>query len=279
MRTSDRVDVQIPIQIVGEDLTSGTTFVRDCETKIVSRHGATVALNRMLSVNQEVTIRCLLTNEEAKARVVGLIQRPGTDLVYGLAFLQADANPWGIEFPLLTEPDDGLMRLLLNCEGCGRNEVLHLNEIEVEVLASIHSLRLPCPSCHAIRYWRQTTERASQAAPGPHPAPPAKSAANRRKDRRVRTAISACIRRPSFNEEIVTCDDVSRGGMQFKTRKKYQVGDRIEVAIPYSRGAANIYVSARVAHIRRIDESFVVGLSFAPDFTTKPLAVPPNKSS
>jgi hypothetical protein len=271
VRSSDRVEIAIPIQIIAEDLTTGTTFFCDCETSVVSRHGATVALNCVLTIHQEITLRCLSTNKEVKARVVGVIPSKSKDPTYGLAFLEGEPNPWEIEFPALSVTDDGLVRLLLVCEGCGRSEVVHLNEIEVEVFASNHSLRRPCPSCHGMRHWKQNAEGVTpprELAPPTEEPPSATSQihfTNRRKDRRVRTAITACIRRALFNEEIVTCDDVSRGGIRFRTQKEYLMGGKIEVAVPCTPRTGNIYVLARVAHVRRVGESFVVGAAFLPD--------------
>jgi hypothetical protein len=292
VRSSDRVEIAIPIQVIAEDLTTGRTFFRDCQTSVVSRHGATVVLSCVLAVDQEITLRCMATKAEVRARVVGVIQGKSKDPTYGLALLEGEPNPWGIEFPALSAVDDGFVRLLLVCEGCGRSEVVHLNEIEVEIFASNHSLRRPCPSCHGVRLWthdaegstkpketagngatstNETTskkERTPAISPAREPASAATSQipfANRRKDRRVKTAITACIRRAAFNEEIVTCEDVSRGGIRFRTQKEYLLNVRIEVAVPCTPRAGNIYVPARVAHVRRVGEFFVVGVAFLPD--------------
>lgn len=278
VRSSDRVEIALPIQVIAEDLTTGTTFFRNCETSVVSRHGATITLGCVLSIDQEIALRCLTTNQEVKARIVGIIQNKSKVPTYGVAFLENEDNPWGIEFPALSVVDDGFVRLLLVCENCGRSEVVHLNEIEVEIFASNHALQRPCPSCHGMRYWRQNaegatpskTEKPAVQAPLPTDRPYGAEGTtagyvNRRKDRRVRTAISACIRRPLFNEEIVTCEDVSRGGIRFRTQKEYPLNGRIEVAVPCTPRAANIYVLARVAHIRRLGDSFMVGVAFLPD--------------
>ncbi|MGA8343195.1 MAG: PilZ domain-containing protein, partial [Candidatus Sulfotelmatobacter sp.] len=69
---------------------------------------------------------------------------------------------------------------------------------------------------------------------------------NKRKHVRVQVKMKACIRHPGFEEEIVEVKDVSRGGFSFVSSKGYIEGSRIEVAVPYSGGKANIFVAARI---------------------------------
>ena len=54
--------------------------------------------------------------------------------------------------------------------------------------------------------------------------PPAATAvvartANRRRDVRTRVSFTACIRQESSSEEIVECDNISKGGLSFRSRK------------------------------------------------------------
>jgi hypothetical protein len=86
--------------------------------------------------------------------------------------------------------------------------------------------------------------------------PPAATAvvartANRRRDVRTRVSFTACIRLGT-SEDLVECDNVSRGGLSFRSRKGYAVGTLIEVAVPYSPGAPAIFVSASIRHVRTI---------------------------
>jgi hypothetical protein len=69
---------------------------------------------------------------------------------------------------------------------------------------------------------------------------------NKRKHVRVHVKMKACIRHPGFEEEIVEVKDLSRGGLSFVSSKTYMEGSRIEVAVPYSMGKANIFVAARI---------------------------------
>src|SRR5437879_12785916 len=84
------------------------------------------------------------------------------------------------------------------------------------------------------------------------PAPALQSAAhveNRRKHVRTKVNFKACVRSYTFGEDIVTCEDMSRGGLCFKSRKEYTAKTEIEIAAPYSPGAHAIFVRARIVYV------------------------------
>jgi hypothetical protein len=98
---------------------------------------------------------------------------------------------------------------------------------------------------------------ASAEAPVGEALPPAATAvvarqANRRRDVRTRVSFTACTRQESSNEDIVECDNISKGGLSFRSRKPCAVGVSIEVAVPYSPGAPAIFVGACIRHIETI---------------------------
>jgi len=75
---------------------------------------------------------------------------------------------------------------------------------------------------------------------------------NRRRDVRTRVSFTACVRQESSGEDIVECDNISKGGLSFRSRKSYAVGSSIEVAVPYSPGAPAIFVAASIRHVETI---------------------------
>ncbi|HWF38294.1 MAG TPA: PilZ domain-containing protein, partial [Candidatus Acidoferrales bacterium] len=246
-RRSDRIDVAMPIQVIGMELSTGQTFCKETETRVISRHGASIVLNAALPIDDEITIRCLATNEEAKCRVVGLIKNPGAELIYGIAFLEPNVNPWGIDFPELRGPDNGLARVLLSCASCQTQEVVYLNEIEMQIFETNRALERFCRRCSRITSWKfdsmnpsATIQPAEQSAPKPAD-PPAQQTINRRKHGRIRTSTLGCVR-SGVEEEMVTCEDVSRGGVSFRTLKIYQKHGLVHIAVPCSKGAGNIFV-------------------------------------
>jgi len=57
----------------------------------------------------------------------------------------------------------------------------------------------------------------------------------------------ACIR-CSSQEEIVSCEDISRGGFRFVGRKQYPEGTIIEAAVPYTELGNNIFARACIVY-------------------------------
>jgi hypothetical protein len=86
------------------------------------------------------------------------------------------------------------------------------------------------------------------------PARPAAPAANRRKHPRVKVTYSACVRHPQRGDEIVACEDMSKGGLRFKSRQKYYEQTLIEVAVPYQHGQPAIFVHAKIVFVEELPE-------------------------
>ena len=66
---------------------------------------------------------------------------------------------------------------------------------------------------------------------------------------RTKANFKACVRSYTFGDDIVTCEDISRGGLRFKSRKAYVAKTDIEVAAPYSPGTQSIFVRAQIVHV------------------------------
>jgi hypothetical protein len=88
----------------------------------------------------------------------------------------------------------------------------------------------------------------------PPPREPDTPRANRRKHVRVKVSYSACIRHPERGDDIVTCEDMSRGGLCFKSRKSYYERSLIEVAVPYIPGQPAIFVPAQIVFVQELPE-------------------------
>src|SRR2546430_1849119 len=74
----------------------------------------------------------------------------------------------------------------------------------------------------------------------------------RRNRTRIKARILACIRRRGFQEEIAVCEDLSKGGLSFRSRNQYAEGTRVEVAVPYTPGAGAIFVPIRIVFSQSI---------------------------
>ena len=107
---------------------------------------------------------------------------------------------------------------------------------------------------------------AAASSPVASPAAPAKleKPENRRKHTRTRVSYKACIRRSSLDEEVVTCEDMSRGGICFKSRKRYYPNADVDVAVPFAPGGNAIFVPARIVWCVEItpDRQYKCGLAY-----------------
>ena len=77
---------------------------------------------------------------------------------------------------------------------------------------------------------------------------------NRRKHARTRVNFKACVRRPGLADDVVACENMSRGGLRFKSTRKYFEKMLIDVAVPYSPGDQAIFVPAQIAYVQELPE-------------------------
>jgi hypothetical protein len=271
-RKSDRISLSVPIRVSGRG-ENGQPFALEGRTIVLSRDGASIVLKQQLAPEQQITIRHLPTKKEAVFRVVGPIGGQTEGSVYGVAHVDPAPDFWGIAFPPVADSKRVVGRLLMECHVCKSRDVVYLNEIEIQVFQANQSLTRPCANCAQSTAWQGVTAgtstpqpAASDAEPaGPEPVlVPQPSTVGRRRNTRVNTRLMACIRQAGFGDEVVMTENVSRGGLCFRSSKGYLTGTPIEVCVPYSPSGANIFVSARVAHVMKKPEDKVgrVGVAY-----------------
>jgi hypothetical protein len=76
----------------------------------------------------------------------------------------------------------------------------------------------------------------------------------RRKHPRVKVSYSACVRHPQRGDDVVLCEDMSKGGLRFKSRLHYYPQTLIEVAVPYQPGQPAIFVPAQIVYVEELPE-------------------------
>ena len=248
-RRSDRVAVTVPIEVIGTDI-KGNQFLQQTRTLVVSRYGASVALARKLAPKQDLIIRRLGFKKKAEFRVVGRIAGQSDEYVYGVMVLNPSVNLWDIEFPPLGDSEKAVARTLLECGDCQSREVAHLSEIEFKVFVADQGMARYCRGCGASTTWKQALHEPLSKADLPPASKP--HTEDRRKEVRAKVELTACIRQPEFDDEVVVCENMSHGGLCFRSRNQYHKGSRIEVAVPYSPKAANIFISAWIIYSREL---------------------------
>lgn len=289
VRRSSRIPKEIAILLVGSDM-EGKMFSERTKTVLLSRHGAGIVSQYALSAEQELILRRLDTNKEAEVRVVGNLGAHGKSYTYGVAFLHAETDLWEIQFPSMTDSEKHASLVLLQCSGCKAKEMVQQSDLESDVYLVNEGIVRACKSCGSSTFWRKPIddigdepippeeapaevaekEESVQAQAPPSPdvetaARPAARMENRRKHVRTKVSFKACIRSFTFGEDIVSCEDMSRGGLRFKSRKEYVAKTEVEVAAPYSPGAHAIFVRAQIVHVEELKEErrFRCGVCYA----------------
>jgi hypothetical protein len=258
-RRTDRISLEVAIQVSGVDGV-GHDFVEDSHAVLITRHGAKILLSRTMAPYQEVIVRCIGTSREADARIVGRIGESSEGFFYGIEFLNPEVNLWNIEFPALSEAEKAVARVLLECARCHTRELTYLNEFEAEVFEANQSISRQCKRCSDTSVWRLSSPPpSSEQIPLPVPAPatdpdpvaPARTQ-NERGQFRVGMKMTACIRDRLLGEEEVVTENVSRGGLAFKSPRRYDKDSMLEVSVPFTPGVGNIFSPARIEHMERL---------------------------
>jgi hypothetical protein len=90
-------------------------------------------------------------------------------------------------------------------------------------------------------------------------------AVERRRRARAKVNFFACVKTLQFGLDVVTCLDMSKGGVGFRSRNQYKQEMRIQIAVPYSpevKDAPAIFVSGRIANVREMDDMWRYGVEF-----------------
>jgi len=284
MRRSSRIPKEIPILLVGSDM-EGKVFSEQAKTVLLSRHGAGIVSEYKLSAEQELILRSLETNSEAEVRVVGQLGAVGNSYTYGVAFLNQSIDFWGIEFPPVSQSEKDANRVVLQCASCKARDMVEQSDLESDVYLVNEGIVRFCKSCGSSTFWKRADETGEDEAAARQfdeaqdfpESPPEESidspadlkptlvSENRRKHVRTKVNFKGCIRSFAHGDDIVACEDISRAGLRFRTRKHYSVKSDIEVAAPYSPGSLNIFVRGQIVHVEEVpgEKYFRCGVAYA----------------
>src|SRR5438876_5464262 len=249
LRQSDRVRFRMSVEASWVS-SAGATITQNAETLLVSRNGGVLRLTEKLSMGQELHLRRSLDGDQWKntrARVVAEIdQHPPNHCLYAVHILDPRADFWDIDFPAPHKGEEALARLLMECSFCQRREVVYLDELQLKSFEVRKCVARICKHCDSPSIWIESLSEARTPDDGA-----AKPAAEdrvipRRNRTRVKARILACIRRRGFQEEIAVCEDLSKGGISFRSRNQYPEGTRAEVAVPFTPGTGAIFVPIRI---------------------------------
>jgi len=231
--------------------TGGIAMKQTAQTLLVSRNGGVLRLSEKLPAGQEVTLRRQQEGDQwksARARIVAEIDRDPEGFLYAIHLLEPRADFWDIDFPSPHKSEEALARLLMECGFCQRREVVYLNEADLKSFEIRKCVARHCKYCDSPAIWIEAISEVAPMEPlGSRTiVVPESRVAPRRNRTRVKARVLACIRRRGFQEEVAVCEDLSKGGISFRSRNEYPEGTRVEVAVPFTPGSSAIFVPIRI---------------------------------
>jgi hypothetical protein len=248
MRQSDRVAVRMDLEVSWAS-SAGTEFKEAVHTLLVSRNGGVVLAQEKFFPGQEITLHRKVDDNQtktARARIVAEIDHEPEGFLYAFAISDPRLDFWNIEFPSLHKAEEALARMLMECSFCQRREVVYLNEMDVKSFEIRHCAARLCKHCDAPSIWieAQSEHKLEEGLASGIAA--REKVIPRRNRPRVKARVLACIRRRGFQEEVALCEDLSKGGISFRSRNQYPEGTRLEIAVPYTPGSSAIFVPIRI---------------------------------
>lgn len=256
-RRTARVRLSISILVEWKD-SSGESNSVLTRTELVAGDGGSVILPQELAPGTIVTIST--RSGQAYARIVGKVGAADRAHVYGVAFLGGYCRKfWGVNFPDNADADSP--SVLMECTTCSRQGDVQLPFVNGMVYDANQLFPKICDHCNSITLWRSAqllsdpefmTERVTLADELSHLAQVAPKLRNVNERRHPRISMRnalACIQRSGEDDDVVEVHDLSRGGVRFSSRVNYQVGTSVSIAVPFTKGASNIFVEGRVVRI------------------------------
>ncbi len=257
----ERVRLRLRIEARGTDA-SGQGFEHRGSTVEIHREGALVELpsaNGRIAPGQMLTVRRQHGEDgwlEARARVLGLVETPENARLYNVELMPGDQEFWAIEFPAGPGSARAVACMLLECCFCRRREVVYVSDRDMLCFNTQKGIARRCESCETPTIWVQTldeyTPHTASGSSGFHRIGQPAQIHDRQATPRFRTRLTACVRAAGSELELAVCENMSRGGLCFRTRRRYSENDILEVAVPYTKGAANIFVPARVIYVQEV---------------------------
>ncbi len=255
LRQSDRVRFRMPVEASWVS-PAGHAVKQNAETLLVSRNGGVLRLTEKLSTGQELHLRRTLDGDHTKstrARVVAEIdQDPPNHFLYAVHILDPRSDFWDIDFPAPHKGEEALARLLMECSFCQRREVVYLNEIQLKSFEVRKCVARVCRLCESPSIWIESQSEIRDPEAGSSAPSVEERVIPRRNRTRIKARVLACIRHRGFQEEIAVCEDLSKGGLSFRSRNQYPEGTRVEVAVPFTPGTGAIFVPIRIVFSQTI---------------------------
>jgi hypothetical protein len=266
-RRTDRILAPVRIRVIGNDAT-GVSFAEETVTVSFNQQGARISLTHSLLPDDIILIKNLENDIEEEFRVVGGLQQVfGSRREWGVESTNTGSEIWGIEF---TQPADGLQpKVLIECAACKRPAQAVLSSIEYDVLLSTGLISRHCERCRETTRWKPSEQpiTAEIIAAGKKQEPGKQEL---RKVRRLKLTMRIRVRNTWGVTDIAQTRDVSKNGLCFVSRQRFQVGDDILVTLPFADLQTPVETPARIVWLA----DGQVGRFYGAAYTKKAAAKP-----
>lgn len=254
-RRSDRLQVVIPIRVRGMS-SENKFFDEEAQTHWLSKYGIMTRLRHLVDLETEVHVTNLKNAVAGTFRSVWVTTRANEGCHdVGLELVAADGDLWGIFFPPEEPPpDEAMARVWLECRRCHEKLLTSVPEADYESFPEGFLIARHCDRCKATTPWEFAV--AVEIIPDETAAAKTKKPVGKDLRGKGRAPIKMKIKvtRRVYGtpiEDVCETNNVSRNGACFSTLENYDVGESVEVAMPYNEGEVAIAVPARVVRVEQ----------------------------
>ncbi|MBZ5544388.1 MAG: PilZ domain-containing protein [Acidobacteriia bacterium] len=256
--------LRLPISILVRGMSAANKFFEEKTlTLVLGERLLITRLENRVELEAELHVTNLMNQVGGAFRVVWInseAREGGHDA--GLELLEAEGNLWGMEFPAVEgEADAGTAQAWLQCQRCHEGRLTSVPEAEDEFIRDGFLISRPCEHCRATTTWGFTpAEEAAESSRGAVGQEAGeKSGRDQRRKGRAPINLQIRVTREKYGtvlEDVCETINVSRNGVYFLSTRNYDVGELVEVVVPYKEGDVTIPVSARVVRQDEPGDSF-----------------------
>jgi len=253
-----QLKVAVPVRVRGVS-NQNRFFDEETETDRIGPQLVVTHLPHLLELETEVHVTSLKTTIGGIYRVLWVNARPRDGRHYlGLELLDPEGDLWGLKFPSPSPESPPLPEVRLECQRCHGILQIAVPEADEEFLSEGFLIAHHCDGCKGTTPW------GIPAAPKPEAMEPETRQEKTRPEQRFKGRAPLKIRINAIrqkwgvkNEDICTTENVSRTGVLFLTQKNYEVGEAVEILMPYKEGEITaIPVPARVVRVSPPDINY-----------------------
>jgi hypothetical protein len=244
----------------------GHSFVAHSRTEHISASGCSIFLKQALAGDDDIELR--IGGREVRSRVAAKLKSLKEGHLYAIEFEPSSDFHWDVPFPDAAEAAPVLQ---LRCSACDLPDDVALSGLAFLVYEATGAITRACPLCRERTRWvsardaGQPPPKASLPSPAPAAEPrqqfpvlplatPIESERKRSREERRSARVQlkgakACVETPVRGTDVVLVVNMSKGGLRFVSSKRYEFGDWMKVAVPYTPGGNNIFVPAEIVRV------------------------------